>query len=308
MKPLNIIENIVLDNKNTLSNYGFSNVFSNLAVESRISPDPVRYERMTTDEIRKNFLVENLFTADSIPVVYSDVDRVVIASAVPVKRSLLLDCPPQLAAKYFAQRREIGIINIGGSGKVAVDGKLYELANRDCLYISRGQKEIVFLSDSPETPAKFYIISYPAHTEYPTTLIHQKDATAVELGNERNCNVRTIYKYIYPNGIKSCQLVMGLTELACGSVWNTMPVHTHARRTEVYMYFDLDKNADCVFHYMGKPDITRQVVVRNEQIVISPSWSIHAGVGTRNYTFIWAMGGENQDFDDMDGVKMSDLK
>jgi 4-deoxy-L-threo-5-hexosulose-uronate ketol-isomerase len=306
MKHTNIAD--VASTKKKLSKKCSSDVIENMTVESRIAADVVRYETMTTEQLRKTFLLENLFAADSIPLVYSDIDRAVVASAVPVKKSLLLGCPRQLASKYFAQRREIGIINIGGDGKITVDGKVYEMSCRDCLYISRGQKEIVFSSNISANPAKFYIVSYPAHKEYETTLLKQKDATPVALGDKNTCNVRTIYKYIYPDGIKSCQLVMGLTQLAPGSVWNTMPVHTHARRTEVYVYFDMDAEKDCVFHYMGKPDATKHLVVRNQQAVISPSWSIHAGAGTKNYTFIWAMGGENQDFDDMDGVAMSDLK
>ncbi len=308
MKTMERITKFASGTKREVSMDGLGAVLENMAVESRIAPDPVRFERMTTEEIRNDFLVDKLFGPDMIPVIYSDVDRVVIASAVPVKQALLLGCPPQLASKYFAQRRELGIINVGGVGKVSVDGRIYDMDTKDCLYISRGHKEIAFASVDVTEPARFYMVSYPAHKEYATTLMKQKDATPVNLGDENNSNKRTIYKYIYPDGTRSCQLVMGLTELTPGSVWNTMPVHTHARRTEVYMYFNIDKDKDCVFHYMGKPDSTKHVVVRNEQAVISPSWSIHAGVGTRNYSFIWAMGGENQDFDDMDGVAMRDLK
>ena len=286
----------------------FENIVEAMDVDSRIAPDPVRSETMSTEELRTNFLIEGLFKEDVIPLIYSDVDRVVVASAVPVKKTLSLGAPPQLASDYFAQRREVGVINIGTSGKVCVDNEIYYLDNKDCLYIPKGKRDILFASDDSDIPAKFYIVSYPAHKKYPMVLAKQKDATPVKLGDSSSSNVRTIYKYIYPNGIKSCQLVMGLTELANGSVWNTMPVHTHARRTEVYMYFDIDKRDDLVFHYMGKPESTKHIVVRSEQSVISPSWSIHSGVGTKNYTFIWAMGGENQDFDDMDGVEMSDIK
>ena len=284
------------------------NSAENMKVEAAIASDPIRFKTMTTEQIRDTYLVDNLFETDIINMVYSDVDRAVVASAVPVEKELFLGAPPQLASEYFAKRREVGIINIGGSGKVSVDGEDYYLENKDCLYISRGTKDIVFSSGDKKNPAKFYIMSYPAHKCYPTTLMKKTQATPVNLGSQSTANKRTIYKYIYPDGIKSCQLVMGLTELVDGSVWNTMPVHTHARRTEVYMYFETDKEKDCVFHYMGEPDALRHIVVRNEQVVISPSWSIHAGVGTKNYTFIWAMGGENQDFDDMDGVEMKDLK
>jgi len=212
-----------------------------------------------------------------------------------------------MAAEYFAQRREIGVLNVGNQGEIKVDGQVYKLENRDCLYISRGSKEISFKSVDSKNPARFYIQSYPAHKEHPTSLIKMSDANQVHLGSEEQANKRIIYQYIHENGVKSCQLVLGFTQLASGCVWNTMPAHTHQRRTEVYMYFDLAKD-DVVIHLMGKADASRHLVMRNEQAVISPSWSLHAGSGTKNYAFIWGMGGENQEFTDMDGIAMVDLK
>lgn len=262
---------------------------------------------MTTGEVRENFLVSNLFEQDNVVLVYSDIDRVIAGSAVPVKGSLKLEASKkEMAANYFAERREIGIINIGEKGSIVVDGANYELGNKDCLYIGMGSKEIEFSSADSAAPAKFYILSYPAHMTYPTKLARKEDATPVHLGEQKNANVRTIFKYIYPGGIESCQLVLGFTELEEGSVWNTMPVHTHQRRMEVYMYFDLPQDG-IVCHLMGKPEETRNVIIRDGQAVISPSWSVHSGAGTSNYTFVWGMGGENQDFDDMDWVEMDRL-
>jgi 4-deoxy-L-threo-5-hexosulose-uronate ketol-isomerase len=211
-----------------------------------------------------------------------------------------------MAAEYFAERREIGVINIGAEGIVRVDGTEYPMAYKDALYIGRGVKEIIFSSRESDKLAMFYFVSYPAHKEFPTTYAKFSDAEPVRLGSLKDANKRTIYKYIHPNGIKSCQLVMGLTELEEGSVWNTMPPHTHQRRSEVYMYFNLDPDA-MVIHLMGQPEETRHIIMRNRQAVLNPSWSIHAGGGTQNYTFIWAMGGENQVFDDMDGVTVKAL-
>ncbi|MCK4447504.1 MAG: 5-dehydro-4-deoxy-D-glucuronate isomerase [Candidatus Marinimicrobia bacterium] len=271
------------------------------------SADQIRFKRMTTDEIRETFLLDNLFVLDIIPMIYSDVDRAIIGSAVPSKGKLSLSSAKELASDYFAQRRELGVINIGEKGIVTVDGQYYDMKRKDGLYIGRGSKLIEFESVNPDNPAYFYILSYPAHKDYPTTHAKISDAEAVHVGSQKESNKRTIYKYIHPKGIKSCQLVMGFTELAEGSVWNTMPAHTHERRMEVYLYFDIKDNA-VVFHLMGKPDETRHIVIRNRQAVVSPSWSIHSGAGTSNYSFIWGMGGENQEFDDMDNVKMDILK
>jgi len=262
---------------------------------------------MTTQELRSLFLITSLFEHDAVPMVYSDIDRSITGSAVPVKGPLtLVSSKKEMAADYFCERREVGVINIGASGTVTVDGAAMTLGTNDALYIGRGAKEVVFTSASAADPACFYFVSYPAHTAYPTTLIKEADAEHVALGNVNDANKRTINKYILPSLVKSCQLVMGLTTLEAGSVWNTMPVHTHQRRSEVYMYFNLPENA-AVFHLMGEPSETRHIVLRNRQAVLSPSWSIHSGVATQNYSFIWAMGGENQVFDDMDGVKMTDI-
>lgn len=276
-------------------------------METRYAADPVRFKTMTTEEVRENFLIENLFKADEIVMVYSNVDRAIAGSACPVSKALTLGTADELRADFFCQRRELGVLNIGQTGKVTVDGTEYEMANRDGLYVGMGAKEIRFESADSATPAEFYLISYPAHQSYPTTHARKADAAAVNLGSEAQSNKRTIFKYIHPEGIKSCQLVMGFTELATGSVWNTMPAHTHARRMEVYLYFGMDEN-DRVFHMMGEPTQTRHIVTASKQAVISPSWSIHSGVGTGAYTFCWGMGGENQTFDDMDAVGMDEIR
>lgn len=277
-------------------------------MDVRYTADQVRYETMSTDELRNSFLLDNLFINGKINLVYTDADRAIIGAAVPKNGALILEATKkEMAADYFAERREIGIINVGNKGEVFVDGKSYKVDNRDCLYIGRGSKKVSFKSISPNKPACFYLQSYPAHKEYPTTLIKMNDANQVHLGSKEQANERTIYQYIHENGAKSCQLVLGFTQLKSGSVWNTMPAHTHQRRTEVYMYFDLAKE-DVVIHLMGRPDASRHLVMRNQQAVISPSWSLHAGSGTKDYAFIWGMGGENQEFTDMDAIKMTDLK
>jgi 4-deoxy-L-threo-5-hexosulose-uronate ketol-isomerase len=277
-------------------------------MEVRYTADQVRYETMSTNEIRASFLLENLFKKGEINLVYTDADRAIIGGAVPKGKALkLVATKKEMAASYFAERREVGIMNVGRSGTITVDGKSYKLENRDVLYISRGSKDISLKSKDDNKPARFYIQSYPAHKDYPTTLIKMSDANAVHLGSQEQANERTIYQYIHENGAKSCQLVLGFTQLEKGCVWNTMPAHTHQRRTEVYIYFDLGKD-DTVFHLMGRPEATRHLVIRNEQAVISPSWSLHAGSGTSNYAFIWGMGGENQEFTDMDAILMKDLK
>jgi 4-deoxy-L-threo-5-hexosulose-uronate ketol-isomerase len=276
-------------------------------METRIVADQHRYQRMTTAELRESFLVESLFQRGTIELIYTDVDRAVIGSIVPTDKKLALaTSKEQLAAEYFAERREIGLINTGAAGTVIVDGKSYSMDNCDGLYIGRGSQQIEFASANPADPARFFLISYPAHTAYPTTHAKRAQAEAVELGSLKDANQRTIYKYIHPRGIASCQLVMGFTQLKEGSIWNTMPPHTHSRRTEVYLYFNLDPAAR-VFHMMGTPQESRHLVVADGQAVISPSWSIHAGAGTRNYSFIWAMGGENQAFEDMDPAPIDQL-
>lgn len=276
-------------------------------MEVRYAPDQQSYRTMTNEKLRKHFLIESLFREDEIPMVYSDIDRSITGSAVPVEKSLrLLASKKEMAAEFFLERREMGIINIGATGEVTVDTKGFTLNYKDCLYIGRGARIVEFSSADGKNPARFYFVSFPAHATYPTTLARFSDAEAVRLGSQAEANRRTIYKYIHPTGIKSCQLVMGLTELESGSVWNTMPPHTHQRRSEIYLYFALPENS-LVVHLMGEPAETKHLIVRNGQAVLSPSWSIHCGAGTGNYSFIWAMGGENQDFDDMDGVPLSSL-
>lgn len=273
----------------------------------RYSPDPVRFSRMTTQEVRENFLIESLFRPDVVEMVYSDIDRAIIGSAVPLKNTLALTSADELRADYFCQRRELGILNIGAAGVVTIDGADYAMANKDCLYVGRGSRDITFSSNDKADPAMYYLMSYPAHAEYPTVHIQKSESAPVNLGTVEESNKRTIFKCICPDTAASCQLVMGFTELDPGCVWNTMPPHTHERRMEVYMYFDLAEDTR-VFHFMGKPQETRHISVATGQAVISPSWSIHSGVGTGVYTFCWAMGGENQVFDDMDHVKINELE
>lgn len=277
-------------------------------MEVRYSPDQNGFKNFTTDELRKSFLIENLFEKNKIPMVYSDVDRSITGSVVPSGKKLkLVATKKEMAADQFAERREIGIINIGDEGSVYVDGKKYKMENRDGLYIGRGSKNIEFESKNASKPAKFYFVSYPAHKEYPVKHIKFSESTPRLLGSVETSNKRTIYQYIHPGTMPTCQLVMGLTELEVGSVWNTMPAHTHQRRSEVYMYFNIKPDA-IVLHLMGEPEETRHIIIRNEQAVLSTSWSMHSGCGTQNYSFIWAMGGENQVFDDMDWIPMDKLK
>jgi 4-deoxy-L-threo-5-hexosulose-uronate ketol-isomerase len=276
-------------------------------MEVRFTTDPQSLRTMPSEEVRKLYVIDSLFVPDAIPMVYSDVDRSITGSVVPVKAPLKLESSKkEMAAEYFTERREVGVINIGGEGTIVIDGKTYAMAPQDGLYIGRGSRDITFSSAKKETPAKFYFVSYPAHKEYPTTHITKAETEKQHLGSLATANDRVINRYIHARGVKSCQLVMGLTELAEGSVWNTMPPHTHQRRSEVYMYFNLDPDS-FVVHLMGKPSETKHLILRNEQATISPIWSIHAGAGTKNYTFIWAMGGENQVFEDMDGFSMKEL-
>jgi 4-deoxy-L-threo-5-hexosulose-uronate ketol-isomerase len=273
------------------------------------NPHDVRsYKVLSTDELRKSFLVENLFTENKIVTLYCETDRAILGSAVPVNSSLKLESSKkEMAADYFAERREIGIINIGNEGTILADGNEYRMEHKDALYIGRGTKNIEFKSNDKSSHAKYYFVSYPSHKDFPVAHKKFSEAEPAHLGSGKDANERTIYKYIHMNGIKSSQLVMGLTELQEGSVWNTMPAHTHIRRSETYMYYNLPKDS-VVIHLMGEPGQTRHLVMRNEQAVISPSWSIHCGAATQNYSFIWAMGGENQEFSDMDSVTMDSLK
>jgi 4-deoxy-L-threo-5-hexosulose-uronate ketol-isomerase len=277
-------------------------------MEVRLAPNPSSSKLLGTEQLRKEFLIEDLFTPGAVSMVYSDVDRAIIGGAQPMDVPLeLLATKKEMAAEYFCERREVGILNIGGSGAVMADGVRYPMGTKDVVYVGKGVRSVAFSSERSDDPAIFYFISYPAHTGYPTTLKQYKDADPTKLGSEKDSNKRTIFKYIHTNGIKSCQLVMGMTELDEGSVWNTMPSHTHLRRSEVYLYFNV-KPEGLVFHMMGEPQETRHIVVRNQQAVISPSWSIHSGAGTGNYAFIWAMGGENQEFGDMDIIPMGTLR
>lgn len=265
----------------------------------------------TTDRLREEFLIEDLFVVGKIKRVYSHIDRIITMGICPADKAITLeenlDVWKNLGTNFFLERRELGIINIGGKGRVTVDGEEYLLNERDGLYVGMGAKEVLFSSEDPNKPAKFYSLSAPAHKTYQNVHIDITKAKQVDLGSDETCNKRTIYQYIHPEVLDSCQLSMGLTKMADGNVWNTMPAHTHERRMEVYLYFDLTDDA-VVFHYMGEPTETRHIVMKNEQAVISPSWSIHSGCGTRAYTFIWGMVGENKAFDDMDHLKVTDLR
>lgn len=286
-------------------------------MELRTAASPRDVKHYTTERLREEFLIPKLFFEDDIKLVYSHIDRIITGGVMPVNKNLVLTAGDELRAEYFLERRELGVINIGGTGVITVDGKEYTVEHKQGMYIGKGSRDISFASVNAEEPAKFYLNSAPAHMTYPTVLIKRegtpeegvvivKDENKVELGCLEDSNHRTICKYILPGQVESCQLEMGMTSLEPGSVWNTMPSHTHDRRMEVYMYFELPEDA-FVMHYMGEPTETRHIVMRNEQAVISPSWSIHSGSGSRNYTFIWGMVGENQDFDDMDGIAMQDL-
>lgn len=269
--------------------------------------DQVRYGLMNTDELRETFLLEDMFEPGQLECAYVDLDRTVIGAAVPLREPLILETESELRAEYFLERRELGVLNVGGAGSVTVDGKVFDLDKLDCLYVGRGSKQVSFASTDASAPAYFYLLSYPAHAEYPTSMVKFADLQGLALGSVETCNKRTIYKAIYGGGIKSCQLVMGFTLLESGSNWNTMPPHTHMRRSEVYFYFDVDP-AHRVLHLMGPPDATGHLIVADKEVVVSPGWSIHAGVGTKNYAFCWGMGGENQAYDDMDGVTIATLR
>ncbi|SDI33180.1 5-dehydro-4-deoxy-D-glucuronate isomerase [Alteribacillus bidgolensis] len=277
-------------------------------METRYATNPTDFKMYDGERIRNDFLVENLFVQGELNMVYSHYDRLITGGAVPTDKPLKLEDKETLKTEYFLERREVGFINISeNAGKVTVDGESYDLNKRDCLYVGKGNKEVTVESVDASKPARFYIVSALAHTNYPTKKLAIEEATPTHLGSDAESNNRTIYKYIHGDGIQSCQLMMGMTLLAPNNMWNTMPPHVHDRRMEAYLYFDMDEESR-VFHFMGKPDDTRHIVVKNEQVVLSPPWSIHSGVGTNNYTFIWAMAGENYTFDDMDHVKMEELK
>lgn len=273
----------------------------------RYSNHPEDSKRYDTEALRRHYLIEKVFVADDIALTYSHQDRIIAGGAMPVKRKLTLGTTKELATDYFLERREMGVINIGGAGVVTLDGKKYNINNTDGLYVGMGVKEVTFESVDASNPAKFYINSAPAHHSYETVIITKDKARHVACGAAETLNKRVINQYVHPDVCKSCQLVMGMTELDPTSVWNTMPCHTHERRMEVYLYFNLQPE-DFVVHLMGQKEETRHILMHNEQAVISPSWSIHSGVGTRNYTFIWGMCGENQTFTDMDDIANSELK
>ena len=276
-------------------------------LEIRNASNSKDVKHYTTERLREEFHIANLFTKDNVRLVYSHIDRIITGGLMPVFQELTLSAGKELAADYFLQRREMGCINIGGKGIITVDGTEYEMNPRDGIYIGRGNMDIKFKAVDSENPPKFYISSCPAHKEYPTVKIDITKARKVPCGTFEDCNKRTINQYIHPDVMQSCQLAMGLTQLEPGSNWNTMPCHTHDRRMEVYLYLDMDDN-DVVFHMMGEPTETRHIIMHNEEAVISPSWSIHSGVGTKAYSFIWAMCGENQEFDDMDFIETKDLR
>ncbi len=278
-----------------------------MKMQSRYSTNPTDFKNYCTERIREEFLIEKLFGPDQIHFCYSHYDRLMIGGIKPVGQLHKLPNYDELRAEYFLERRELGVINIGGDGFVMVDGQLHTLQKHDCLYVGRGSKEVSFKSLDVENPAKFVIMSAPAHCSHPTAFMKASDAVLVDMGDVQTANQRTNYKYIYAGGLLSCQLVMGLTVLKNGSVWNTMPPHTHDRRTEAYLYFDLPDDQRVV-HLMGTPHETRHVLVSNEQAVISPPWSIHAGAGTANYSFVWAMAGENQEFSDIKLAELRDLR
>jgi 4-deoxy-L-threo-5-hexosulose-uronate ketol-isomerase len=274
-------------------------------IRHAIHPDHLK--ALDADALRSHFLVEGLFEEDRLNMVYSHIDRIIVGGVCPVGETVPLEVTKALGVDFFLQRREMGVINIGSQGAIIVDGVEYALDRKECLYMGMGSRQISFRSSDKNNPAKFYFNSTPAHCAYPVVTVSKTNAQQVKLGSPEKSNVRTINQFVHPNVLKSCQLVMGMTELAPNSVWNTMPSHTHDRRMEVYFYFDLPGDS-VVFHLIGEPKETRHIVVRNEQAVITPSWSIHSGVGTAAYTFIWGMAGENQTFTDMDDVPMSILK
>lgn len=280
-------------------------------MDIRYSCNQRDFKRYTTEETRREFLIEELFVKDTVTAVYSHVDRMVTIGIMPVEKTVPIDQGidvwKNFGTDFFLERREIGFFNVGGAGKVIADGTEYRLGFKDCLYLTRGVKDVRFSSDGADSPAKFYGVSAPAHCSYENKLIKIADAAKKPCGSPETSNKRVINQFIHPSVLKTCQLSMGMTVLEQGSVWNTMPAHTHERRMEVYFYFDVPRD-NVVFHFMGEGTETRHIVMKNEQAVISPSWSIHSGAGTSNYTFIWAMGGENQAFDDMDGISVTDMK
>lgn len=276
-------------------------------MQVRFQNNPFEVRQMTTEELRKNFLVEGLMQPGKIQLTYSHYDRMIIGGVVPTSTAIGLPEEEELKANFFLERREMGIINVGGKGTVTADGVAYEIEKLECVYLGKGTKEVSFSSSSGKEPAHFYLLSVPAHQAYPNKRMTKAEASPVNLGDIATSNKRTIYKYIHNDGIQSCQLVMGLTTLEEGSVWNSVPPHTHTRRMEAYFYFDLD-SAQRIMHFMGEPQETRHLVMANNEAVISAPWSMHFGVGTANYGFIWGMAGENKEFTDMDPVPVASIK
>jgi len=280
-------------------------------MDIRYSANQRDFKHYTTGEIRDEFLIENLYQPDKVVAVYSHVDRMVTLGCMPVNEAVPIDKDIDIwsnfGTKYFLERREIGIFNIGGKGEIVADDETFTLDYKDCLYITKGTKNVTFKSLDKRNPAKFYMVSAPAHISYKTKFISIQDAAKKPLGDNKTSNKRVINQFIHPDVLQTAQLSMGMTVLDEGNVWNTMPAHTHERRMEIYMYFEVPKD-NVIFHLMGEPNETRHVVMKNETAIISPSWSIHSAAGTSNYTFIWAMGGENQAFDDMDNIATTDLR
>lgn len=279
-------------------------------MEQRYATDPAAVATMDTEELRSRFLIEEIFVPGQVRLTFTHHDRIVLGGAVPAGAELTLTAPQEIRAEYFLQRREIGIVNVGGPGTVTADGEVFTLVPGACLYLGRGTRDVVF-ADAPTSEsaagAQFYLFSAPAHTTYPKALVGPGEGTVRELGDQLTSNRRTLNQYIHENGIRSCQIVMGMTQLHPGSMWNTMPAHTHDRRTECYLYVDVPEDARVV-HLMGRPDQTRHLIIADRQAVIAPSWSVHCGVGTAAYSFVWAMAGENQSFDDMDGFPVTDMR
>lgn len=284
-----------------------SNTFSDNGMEIRFAVGPEETKQFDTKKLADNFLVQNLMVSGQLKLVYTHYDRMMIGGVVPVKKTLVLSNHPELRAEYFLERREMGIINVGGKGIITADGKKYQLDKLSCLYLGKGTKKVSFVSIAAKSPAMFYILSAPAHAVYPNTMYSKEQASPVDLGAAETANKRTVYKYIHLDGIKSCQLVMGLTVMAPGSVWNSVPPHTHTRRMEVYFYFDLPAEQR-IMHFMGNPVETRHMVMANNEAVISPPWSTHFGCGTTNYGFIWGMAGENLVYTDMDPAPVRTLR
>ncbi|MEZ2131009.1 MULTISPECIES: 5-dehydro-4-deoxy-D-glucuronate isomerase [unclassified Sinorhizobium] len=278
-----------------------------MKIDVRHASHPEAVRSFDTETLRRHFLVETVFVNGEIRLTYSHYDRMIIGGAMPIAQALSLTAPKAIGQETFLAERELGALNIGGAGRVIIDGKRYELARLDCLYVGRGAVDIHFESAEPSNPAKFYLVSTPAHATHPTVLLTREKARHLTPGEAETANRRSIFQYVHPEVCQSCQLTMGFTMLESGSVWNTMPSHTHDRRMEAYLYFDLDPDQR-VFHFMGEPTQTRHMIVASEQAIISPPWSIHSGAGTKNYSFIWAMAGDNKSFTDMDHIAIADLR